>query len=119
MVITAGVAFARNGSSLIVHLPSAAAVAVFDWPANLIVIASPGSALPQIGIALPCCSTMPSLRTSGKVTWARATIAHAKKKITVENLSFIFPNGAEGRNLERTCRKPTSQLATVQPAAQP
>ena len=39
------------------HLPSAPAVVEAVWPAISTVTASPGSAVPQTGTAVPCCST--------------------------------------------------------------
>jgi len=50
--ISAGVAFAVSGSSDVVHLPSAPAVAVFFWPANSTVIFVPGLLQPHTGTGI-------------------------------------------------------------------
>ena len=70
MVIVLALAFI--GSSLISHSPSADAVVLLDWPPKRTVTDSPGSALPQMGTLWFCCSTIPSLITSGSKTFPRA-----------------------------------------------
>ena len=58
--------------SLTSHLPESSAVAEASWPRNLTVTFSPGSAVPQTGTAMPCCSTMWSPKTGAALAAARA-----------------------------------------------
>jgi len=72
MVIVRGVALAGSGSSLRVHLPSAPAVAVLVWPANVTVTVVPAASQPQIGSACCCWSTMWSPMIVGSFNSPRA-----------------------------------------------
>ena len=54
------------------HVPSAPVVVATVWPAMDTVTASPGSAVPQTGTGMPCCSTAWSEKSGlgETVAWA-------------------------------------------------
>jgi hypothetical protein len=73
-------------------LPSVSAVALTVRLAIVTVTASPGAALPQMGIFLPCCSTAWSAKSGLGVTSASATelVLTSVKARRLKDRSFNF-----------------------------